>query len=165
MFTTSNLKSSLQCVKSAEKAMSVLRMVRRCFKNMNQENSLTVYKVYIRPHLEYAVQVWNPYLREDIDCIEQIQHRATKMVNGLRNKSYTERLEILGLTTLEKERLRGNLIEIYKIKTGKKGLDQQQFFQLAATGHNLRGHRMKLVKPRCTLNCRRHRFGQRAIDD
>ena len=42
--------------------------------------------VYIRPHLEYAVQVWNPYLRKDIECVEQIQHRVTKMVNGLRYK-------------------------------------------------------------------------------
>ena len=63
VFTTSNLISSLQYVKSAEKAMSVLRMVRRCFMNMNKENFLTVNKVYIRPQLEYAVQVWNPYLR------------------------------------------------------------------------------------------------------
>jgi len=165
VFTSSDLKSSLQCVKSAEKAMSVLRMVRRSFKNMNKENFLTVYKVYIRPHLEYAVQVWNPYLRKDIDVIEQIQHRATKMVKGLSNKSYPERLNILGLTTLEKRRTRGDLIEIYKIMTGKEGLDQQHFFQLAETGHSLRGHRMKLFKPRSVLNCRRHSFGQRVIDD
>ena len=69
------------------------------------------------------------------------------------------------LTTLMTRRLRDDLIEIYKIMTGKKGLDQQQFFQQAVTGHNLRGHRMKLFKPRCTLNCRRYSFGQRAIDD
>jgi ribonucleases P/MRP protein subunit RPP40 len=86
------------------------------------------------------------------------------MVKELRNKSYSERLAILGLTTLEKRRTRGDLIEIHKIMTGKEGLDQQQFFQLAATGQNLRGHSRKLFKPRCTLNCRRHSFGQRAIE-
>ena len=66
---------------------------------------MIAYKVYIRPHLEYAVQVWNPYLRKDIECIEQIQQRVTKMVNGLKNKSCQERLDILGLTTLERRRI------------------------------------------------------------
>jgi hypothetical protein len=61
------------------------------------------------------------------------------MVKGLRNKSYSERLGILGLTTLEK-RTQGDLIEINKIMTRKEGHDQQQFFQMAVTGHNLRGH-------------------------
>src|SRR5664279_3673533 len=145
--------------------MSVLRMVKRNFKRIEKENFSIVYKGYIIPHLEYAVQAWNPHLRKDIDCLERIQQRATKIVMGIRNLKYPERLKVLGLTTLEKRRTRGDLIEIYKILTGKEGLDYQKFFKLTSTGHELRGHRLKLFKPRCRLDCRRYSFSQRAVDD
>ena len=57
---------------------------------------------FVRLHLEYCVHVWCPYLRKDIDSIEKVQHRATKLVKGLKNKSYEERLQALGITLLEK---------------------------------------------------------------
>jgi len=51
--------------------------------------------------MEYCVQVWNPYLQKDIDCLEKVHRRATKMVWGLSKRSYAERLHILGLYPLE----------------------------------------------------------------
>jgi ribonucleases P/MRP protein subunit RPP40 len=165
VFTTMHLKPSLQCRKSAEKATSILRMIKRNFNKIDVDDFRILYRSYIRPHLEYCVLAWNPYLRKDIDCLESIQRRATKIVSSICSRQYQERLEILGLSSLEKRRLRGDLIEMFKILTRRERVDYRQFFELSAAGHGLRGHSLKLFKPRCKLNSRRYSFSQRAIDD
>jgi len=76
---------------------------------------MILYKGFIRPRLEYAVQAWSPYLRKDISCLERVQRIATKLVKGLKCLTYEQRLQRLHLTTLEKRRLRGDLIETYKL--------------------------------------------------
>jgi len=164
VYTTRLLKPSLQCTKAAEKAMSVMRMIRRNFSRIDVEDFRILYKGYVRPHLEYCVQAWSPQYRKDIDCLEKIQRRASKMVRGLQNKSYIERLRILGFTTLEKRRQRGDLIEMYKILTGKDKVEPGKFFHLAQSDYNLRGHNLKIFKPRCSTSFRLHSFSQRSID-
>ena len=74
-----------------------------------------LYVSLIRPHLEYAVPVWNPYLRGDIENLENVQHRATRLVPGIKRKSYEYRIKTLRLTTLETRRKRGDPIQFYKI--------------------------------------------------
>ena len=86
------------------------------------------------------------------------------MVRGMKNMSYTERLQILRITSLERRRQRGDLIEMYTILTGKECIDSNKFFQLTDSDHNLRGHSLKLFKPRCRLSSRLHTFSQRSID-
>ena len=68
----------------------------------------------IRPHLEYGVCVWSPYLAKYIDMIEKVQERATRLINGFSKLEYSERLKKLNLTTLSFRRFRGDLIEVYK---------------------------------------------------
>ena len=82
-----------------------------------KEKSLIIplYKAIVRPHLEYCIQAWSPYLRKDIYMLEKIQRRATKLIPGLRDLTYEERLKECGLTTLETRRLRGDQIEVFKI--------------------------------------------------
>ena len=93
----------------------------------------------VRPHLEYCIQAWKPYRRKDIDTLERIQRRATKMIPELRGFSYEERLKEYGLTTLETSRLRGDEIEIIKILIGYENIDRNMFF-LPKTDSITRGH-------------------------
>jgi len=62
---------------TASRANRVLGMVRRQFKALDKESFLIIYEGSVRPHLEYAIQAWSPYLRRDIDCLEKVQRRAT----------------------------------------------------------------------------------------
>jgi len=165
VYIVDNLKPSLQCTKSSNKAMSVMRLIKRNFRSIDIEEFNLLYKAYIRPHLEYCIQVWSPYLKKDIESLERVQRRATKLVGSLKNKPYEERLKALQLTTLEKRRLRGDLIETYKIVTNKENIDSSQFFHIADTGHDLRGHSLKLSQSRNTSRVRRMFFSQRVVAD
>jgi len=127
-----------------------------------------IYKRYIRPDLEFCIQAWSPFLAKDKLVLENVQRRATKLVCGLKNKSYEERLRVLGLTTLETRRTSaiggGDLIETYKILHGKEDIDHCQLFELVSNGHEVRGHDLKLYKQYNRLNIRKHFFLQRVID-
>ena len=163
VFTTDNLKPSLQCQKAAAKARSVLGMVRRNFRKLNVNGFLLVYKSYIRPHLEYCVQAWSPYHQKDIQCLESVQRAATKLVPSLRKLSYEDRLNRLGLTTLYQRRIRGDLIETYKILTGKVNVASDNFFRLHTNSHNTRGHSLKLSVQRSRLDVRKNFFSLRVV--
>ena len=89
------------------KGNQVLRMFRRNITYKDKSLIVPLYKAIVRPHLEYCIQAWNPYLRKDVDMLEKIQRRATKLIPGLRYLTHDERLKECGLTTLETRRLRG----------------------------------------------------------
>ena len=96
----------------------MLGMLKRTFISRNTNIWKKLYTTYVRPHLEFAVSTWNPYLQKDINSIEKVQRRATKVSYAIKNISYEERLKNLKLTTLKDRRLRGDLIQKYKIENG-----------------------------------------------
>ena len=110
------------------------------------------------------VQVWSPYLRKDIECIEKVQRRTTKLVRGLKYKSYEERLALLQTTSLESRRIRGDLIQVFRIMNGFDDVNKDDFFELdTGGGYSLRGHHMKLEVHRSRLQLCQCFFSQRVV--
>lgn len=163
--TVSNdLKWDNHIIEVVKRANSLLYMIRKSFSCINTDLFLKLYKSYVRPLLEYAYQVWSPYFKKDIDILEKVQRRATKMVLFLRHKSYEDRLDTLGLTTLEKRRQRGDLIETYKILTEHYDVPSLKSMYTKNTNERLRGHSLKLNRNNTTSNPRKHFLSNRVVD-
>ena len=70
---------------------------------------------FVRPHLEYAIQFWSPNYIKKQNLLERVQRRVTKLIPTLCNVSYEEQLKQLDMFTLHKRRIRGDMIEVFKI--------------------------------------------------
>ena len=161
---SADMKVSEQCGIAASKGNQILGLNRRNITYKGKKLIIPLYKAIVRPHLEYCIQAWRPYRKKDIDTLERIQRRVTKMIPELRDLSYEERLKECGLTTLETRRLRGDQIEVFKILNGYENIDRNMFFSLKKDSRT-RGHEVKLVKDQCRLDIRKHSFSQRTINE
>jgi ribonuclease P/MRP protein subunit RPP40 len=116
-----------------------LGLIKRCLGHLMEDMFLKLYKSLVRPKLECAIQAWRRHLQNDINLLEKVQRRATKLIYSLRNKSYEDRLKALKLTTLEIRQTRGDLIEVFKIFKGFDQIDSGRFFEVVESctrGHN-----------------------------
>ena len=143
---TSDLKFSRQCIEAEKKAQRILRYIKRQFSYRNREIVLNLYNSLVRPRLEYAVQFWCPFYRKDIERLERVQARATKLIPELRNRPYVERLAELNLFSLETRRLRGQLIETFKILNGFDNVDYRSLFQLSEGITRNHGYKLELKR-------------------
>lgn len=143
---------------TVNKANQILGVIKRNFNHANSNAKLQLYKSLVRSKLEYGNCVWCPRLQGDKDKIERVQRRATKfIVKG--DLCYLERLKKLRLPTLEYRRLRGDLIETYKIHHNLEKVDNLFIPHQGKT----RGHSFKLEKTRTNTNTRATFFSNRII--
>ena len=124
-------KSGLQCATAAKKGNQVLGMLLRSIQCRDKDTLIQLYKVFVRPQLEYAQCAWSPYLVKDIEVLEKVQKRLVRQIRNV-SGTYEEKLSKLGLTTLHDRRIRGDLIETYKMLKGLSQVDHNTWFNTMA---------------------------------
>ena len=121
----------------ATRENQVLGQLARAVGWRDKDTFLKLDCAYMRPHLEYAIQSWSPWLIQDKEVLEKVQKRAIRMVSNLKYKTYEERLVEANMTTLETRRFRGDLIQRYRIMTGKDDVDHKIWFHTMADNRGL----------------------------
>jgi ribonuclease P/MRP protein subunit RPP40 len=144
-----------------------LSQLTRAFQFRDGHVFVRLYVQYVRPHMEFAVPAWSPWLEGDKEVVEKFQKRAMQMVSGLKGKTYIERLKELGLLTLEERRHQPDIVQTYKIVTGKAMVNSETWFKsVTVTGRATRSAADPLnMRPQaCRLETRRNFFSQRVVD-
>ena len=171
ILVSENLSWSEQTAAAVNKANSVLRQLKRAFKHWSPESCRSLYTSLVRPHLEYASSVWNPYRKGDVDAVERIQRRASKLAPSLKSLDYDERLRRLRLTSLELRRTRGDLIEFFKYSNGLTHLELAAPPQLTHSrhvdgpAHGTRGEEHRLTKQFTKITQRDMFFSNRIVNE
>ena len=148
------------------KATSMFGLIRRSFQCLDRKTFVSLYKTLVRTHLDYASSVWAPYKIKHIEMLENVQRRCTRQLPYLKDMSYEERLRTLKLPTLSYRRLRGDMIEVYKIIKGVYDKEVASFLKMwsdVVQRDAGRGHDIKIYLQRGTKSLRQKAFGLRTV--
>ncbi len=164
----SDLKPSENCAKAARTANTVLGQIVRSFHYRDRRTFVGLYKLYVRPHLEFASAAWSPWTRADIDTLEKVQKRAIGMISGMGDRDYNERLKELKMDTLEERRRETDMVETFKIMKGLS-VDPAIWFAPAGQPGNERVTRLttdplNVRIPAARLDLRKNFFSVRVCD-
>ena len=151
----------INCV--VKKANSLLGLIRRNFQFIDKGIFNKLYKALVRPHLEYGQIIWSPHLIRQSKLIENVQRRATKMVESITNLSYEQRLKALKLPSLKYRRIRGDLIQVYKFLSEDQ-LDYRHILPLSSNPYFTKGHDLKLKKARYNTLLKKCSFSYRVVN-
>ena len=153
------LDMSQQCALTSQKASCILGCIQRSMVSRLREKILPLYSALAIPHLEYCIQMWSPQYRRDMDLLERGQRRATKLMQGMENLSYEDRLRELGLFSLEKRMLWGDLNAAFQYLRGSYRREGDSRVYCDGT----RGNGFKLKEGRFRLDIRKKSFTVRVV--
>ena len=158
----SNLKFDDHIIYVVNRSNKLLGLIKRTFKALDKDSFLILYKSLIRSILDYGGSVYYPSTKKNIQLLENIQRRATRLLPQLRGYTYSERLESLKLPTLLYRRKRYDLIQLYKIVHGFEDIKAEKFFEF--NDNCTRGHLFKIQKKGCKKTARLNSFPMRCIN-
>lgn len=145
---------------SISKANKMIGLIKRTFINIDYEIFSKLYKALIRPHLEYGNTIWYPKYKYQSVALEKVQRRATKLVKTCRDMTYENRLLYLNLYSLKGRRVRGDLIEAFKIFNGHVDLSWDEIFKPVQYDTTRNSYGKVFIK-RCNTNIRKNCFSNR----
>jgi len=132
------------------------------FHSRNTSLLLKAFMCYVRPILEYASEVWSPYLLQDIHLIESVQRDVTRHLPNMKGSNYPQRLKLLGIESLESRRIRADLLLCFKIVNNFVDLKFEDFL-VYSLAQRTRGHSKKLNLPIRKTDIRAQNFSIRVI--
>ena len=150
-------KVTEQCIQAYKKANRALGMISHVISYKSKAVLLTLYKSFVRPRLAYCILTWSSHYEKDKTLLEKVQHRFTRMILRLNELSYKDRLDILGLRSLEERRNHADLLEMFKIFGRVSYVRLDSIFELS-TNRNTLGHILKVAKHRSRLDLRKYFF-------
>lgn len=162
VFIDRDLKFDKHIAACVSKANKIFAIINKTFDYMDAEMFKMLFKSLVRPHLEYAAPIWSPHHEYLKTSIERVQKRATKRIPGFHDLSYPERLRKLSMPTLAYRRVRGDMINVYKLVHGLYDTNIPGIFK-----QNLRdtqGHPRRIRVKGSKKDTRKYSFGVRTIN-